>query len=132
MASETAVEMSLLAVLRRRNGQIGGDEGAGFVRCGQKLLLLEVGWRRGEKAGSVGCWLCFFSFSRGRESLWRLAYRGGKSSGGGSGEEGRNGVGQEVCVGLGENLRKWGEGGAAVFGLFRYGWEREGLKNGGR
>jgi hypothetical protein len=24
-------------------------------------------------------------------------------------EEGRNGVGQEVCVGLGENLRKWGE-----------------------
>jgi hypothetical protein len=25
-----------------------------------------------------------------------------------------------------------GEGGAVVFGLFRYGWEREGLENGGR
>jgi hypothetical protein len=46
VASEIAVEMSLLAVLRRRNGQIGGDEGAGFVCCGQKLPLLEVGWRR--------------------------------------------------------------------------------------
>ena len=59
VAAKATMEMSLLAVLRRRNGQIDGDEvvlwcclwsvedeRAGLVSCGQKLPLLEVGWRR--------------------------------------------------------------------------------------
>jgi len=52
VASETAVEMSLLAVLRRRNGQIGGDEGAGLSAVSRSCRC----WRLagGEKAGSVG------------------------------------------------------------------------------
>jgi len=48
------------------------------------------------------------------ENMWQLWLREGEG----------NDVGQEVCVGLGENQRKWGEGGATVFGLMRRETER--------